>query len=43
MATIHAAARDQGELNHAVGRNLDNEDSTGRNFTDPSWIYATTR
>jgi len=39
-ARVQAAAWEQGELNHAVGRRIDGEGFRGGNFADASWIYA---
>jgi 2-polyprenyl-6-methoxyphenol hydroxylase-like FAD-dependent oxidoreductase len=37
---IQAAAWEQGQLNHAVGRDQDGESFQGGRFADPSWIYG---
>ena len=37
---IQEAAWQQGQLNHAVGRDLDSEDFRGGKFSDPGWIYG---
>lgn len=39
-ARVQAAAWQQGELNHAVGRAADGNAFHGGNFSDPSWIYG---
>lgn len=37
---IQAAAWEQGRLNHAVGREDDDETFRGGGFADPAWIYG---
>ena len=38
--SIQEAAWEQGQLNHAVGRDLQNDEFKGGRFADPSWIYG---
>ena len=37
---VQAAAWEQGQMNHAVGRNPDGDHFRGGTFADPSWIYS---
>jgi salicylate hydroxylase len=39
-ARVQAAAWEQGQMNHAVGRNAEGEHFHGGAFADPSWIYG---
>ncbi|MCZ6895856.1 MAG: FAD-dependent monooxygenase, partial [Gammaproteobacteria bacterium] len=37
---MQAAAWEQGQLNHAVGRDENSEEFRGGGFADPAWIYG---
>ena len=37
---VQAAAWEQGQLNHAVGRDASGDNFRGGGFADPAWIYA---
>ncbi len=39
-ADIQAAAWEQGQMNHAVGRGEDGDRFRGGRFSDPAWIYG---